>query len=311
MPDKETVIFIGGMTCQSCVCHVESMLTQKLGVKLVKIGLEQKFGFVRYDPSFTSPASLADVVDDIGFEASLDDCETLSAAWINVSGMTCQSCVHHIEGMIRDVTGVRSVHVSLSDGRATVIYDSLQTSASDLCTLINDIGYDAELSPDLTANELLCGTSSSAMTSVRPESGDEFLELAAARTNAGHQTCEVSVKGMTCSSCVKHIESTLSSVSGIGSICVSLDQEKAVVMFNPLEISPEAIAEKIDDMGFEAAVLADQCQTLLTAGNVVICAVICGVFLEILTHEIREAKGPFHQQQLTLTVSFLRTSTSS
>ena len=286
MSDKETVIFIGGMTCQSCVCHVESMLSQKLGVKLVKVSLEQKFGFVRYDPSFTSPASLADVVDDVGFEASLDDSETLSATWININGMTCQSCVHHIEGMVRDVTGVRSVHVSLSDGRATVIYDSLQTSASDLCSVINDIGYDAELLPDL-----LWGTSSSEMTSVRPELGDEFMELAAARTNAGHQTCEVSVKGMTCNSCVKHIESTLSSVSGIGSICVSLEQEKAVVVFNPLEISPEAIAEKIDDMGFEAAVLADQCDTALTAGNVVICAVICVVFLEILAQEIRGANS--------------------
>jgi len=280
MPDKETVIFIGGMTCQSCVCHVESMLTQKLGVKLVKVSLEQKFAFIRYDPSVTSPTSLADVVDDIGFEASLDDCETLSATWINVGGMTCQSCVRHIEGMVRDVTGVRSVHVSLNDGRATVIYDGLQTSASDLCTMINDIGYDAELLPDMTGNEL-CGSSSSEVTSLRLESGDEFMKLAAARTNAGQQTCEVSVKGMTCNSCVKHIESTLSSVSGIISVCVSLDQEKAVVVFNPPEISSEAIAEKIDDMGFEAAVLANQDQNQLSPGKTVICAVISAVFLEI------------------------------
>jgi len=267
MTEKETVIFIGGMTCQSCVVHIESVLSQKPGVKLVKVSLEQKVAFVRYNPSLTLPTSLASVVDEIGFEASLDSCETLSATWINVSGMTCQSCVRHIEGMVRDVTGVRSVHVSLSDSLVTVIYDSLRTSASSLCGVINEIGFDAELLPNMTGNELNVGNST-AVNSVLLDLGDEFTKLATTRTNAGQQTCEISVEGMTCNSCVKNIESTVSSVSGIISICVSLDQKKAVVVFNPVEISPEAIAAKVDDMGFEAAVLVDQSHTHLDTGKI-------------------------------------------
>jgi len=266
MPEKDLVVFIGGMTCQSCVHHIESILTQKPGVKLVKVSLEQKFGLVCYDPSLTSPASIAAVVDDIGFEASLGDCETLSATWINVGGMTCQSCVRHIEGMIHNVVGVRSIHVSLSDSLATVVYDSLQTSASNLCSVINDIGFEAELLPSMTEDESSDSDSADAALLII-EPGDEFTKLAATRRHAVQQTCEISVEGMTCSSCVKNIESTMSTVSGIISVGVSLDQKKAVVVFNPVEISPEAIAEKIDDMGFEAAVLVSQSQTPIASGE--------------------------------------------
>ena len=263
--EKETVILIGGMTCQSCVNHIESMLTKRAGVKLVRVDLEQQFAFVRYDPSLTSPTSLAAEVDDIGFEASLDDCDTLSVTWINVSGMTCQSCVQHIEKTVQSVTDVRSVHVSLTDSLATVLYDSRHTSAASLCGIINDIGFAAEMQ-QVTAES---GRHSAAATSEVPESrGDEFVDLAATRTNGGHRTCEISVEGMTCGSCVRNIESMISSVTGIISISVSLDHKKAVVVFNPVEISPEAIAEKIDDMGFEAAVLDNRSQRHIAVGRV-------------------------------------------
>jgi len=256
MAVRETAIFIDGITCQSCVNHIESMLREKAGVKLVKVSLEQKFAFVGYDPSLISPASLAAVVDDIGFEASLADSKTLSAAWINVSGMTCQSCVQHIEGMVRDIIGVRSVFVSLNDSLATVVYDCMQTSASDVCSVINDIGFDAYLLPSMTFEESVRNNPAE-VNLLTQASGDEFTKLAAARTNAGQKTCEISVEGMTCSSCVKNIESTVSSVSGIISVSVSLDQKKANVTFDPVEVSPEIVAEKIDDMGFVAAVLVD------------------------------------------------------
>jgi len=256
MTTKESVIFVDGMTCQSCVQHIESTLRQKAGVKLARVSLEQKFAFVSYDPSLVSPASLVAAVDDIGFEASLSDCERLSVAWMSVGGMTCLSCVQHIEGMIRDVVGVRSVTVSLNDSRATVVYDCMQTCADSLCSVVNGIGFDAYLLPNIAFEESSRYDPSEAKLSAQA-SGDEFTKLAVARTNAVLQTCEILVEGMTCSSCVKNIESTLSSVSGVTSVSVSLDQKKAEVMFNPVEISPEIVAEKIDDMGFMAAVLVD------------------------------------------------------
>jgi len=257
--EKETVILIGGMTCQSCVQHIESVLAKKPGVKLVRVDLEQKFGFVRYDPSVTSPASLAAAVDEIGFEASVDNSDTLSVTWISVSGMTCQSCVRHIEEMVRNVIGVRSIRVSLSASLATILYDKLQTSASSLCSVIDNIGFDAKLLPvTATSDDRNPAETASETVSGMPESADEFVKLAATRTAAGHQACEISIEGMTCNSCVRHIESTLSSISGIVSIHVSLDRKKADVVFNPAEISAETIAEKIDDMGFEAAVLVNQ-----------------------------------------------------
>ena len=61
----------------------------------------------------------------------------------------------------------------------------------------------------------------------------------------------VSVEGMTCNSCVKLIETTLTSDKGVSLVKVSLESKEAFVQFNPLVTTAEAISTAIYDMGFD------------------------------------------------------------
>ena len=66
-----TTLTIQGMTCGGCVKSVTNALQREAGVEKVDVVLEQGKATIDYDPAQTSPQQLAEVVDDIGFEASL------------------------------------------------------------------------------------------------------------------------------------------------------------------------------------------------------------------------------------------------
>ena len=66
-----TTLNIQGMTCGGCVKSVTNALQREAGVEKVEVLLEQGQAIIAYDPAQTSPQQLAEIVDDIGFEASL------------------------------------------------------------------------------------------------------------------------------------------------------------------------------------------------------------------------------------------------
>lgn len=71
------------------------------------------------------------------------------------------------------------------------------------------------------------------------------------------QTIEVSVHGMTCQSCVKNITLSMKDKEGIIDIQVSLENELAVVKFDPVRVTQEQIIEHINEMGFDAELKLD------------------------------------------------------
>uniref|UniRef100_A0A5F9CRN0 Copper-transporting ATPase 2 n=1 Tax=Oryctolagus cuniculus TaxID=9986 RepID=A0A5F9CRN0_RABIT len=64
----------------------------------------------------------------------------------------------------------------------------------------------------------------------------------------------VSILGMTCQSCVKSIEDRISSLKGIVSIKISLEQASATVKYVPSVMSLQQVCHHIGDMGYEASV---------------------------------------------------------
>ena len=69
-------------------------------------------------------------------------------------------------------------------------------------------------------------------------------------------TTTVRVGGMTCGACTSAVEGGLNGQPGIGSVAVSLITERAVIQHDPSTISAEAVAEAIEDRGFDAEVLS-------------------------------------------------------
>ena len=65
----------------------------------------------------------------------------------------------------------------------------------------------------------------------------------------------IRVEGMTCQSCVKLIESTISALDEVAAIKVSLTNKEAFVVYNSQQTNPSDVSASICDMGFDADVL--------------------------------------------------------
>ncbi len=62
---------------------------------------------------------------------------------LDVEGMSCASCVHHVESALRRVGGVVAVEVALRDGRVRASLDEDQATVADLVGALGDAGYPA------------------------------------------------------------------------------------------------------------------------------------------------------------------------
>jgi Cu+-exporting ATPase len=67
----------------------------------------------------------------------------LEDATLDVGGMSCASCVAHVEKAVRRVPGVRECQVNLARGRASVRFDPALTDAKQVAKAISDSGYSA------------------------------------------------------------------------------------------------------------------------------------------------------------------------
>lgn len=66
------------------------------------------------------------------------------------------------------------------------------------------------------------------------------------------QKAELEITGMTCAACATRIEKGLNKLSGISSANVNLALEKAMIEFNPSEVSITDIIVKVEKLGYGA-----------------------------------------------------------
>ncbi|CAI6339333.1 unnamed protein product [Periconia digitata] len=165
----------------------------------------------------------------------------MATTTLKVEGMTCGACTSAIESGFQGVDGVGTVSISLVMERAVIQHDPNIISADQLKETIEDRGFDAEvLSSDLplaAPDHFL----SDSEEEDEPESHDAITTL--------------SVGGMTCGACTSAVEGAFKDVAGIQSFSISLISERAVIGHDTTVISPEQLAEAIEDVGFDAAIV--------------------------------------------------------
>ncbi|GIY71204.1 copper-transporting ATPase 1 [Caerostris extrusa] len=134
----------------------------------------------------------------------------------DIQGMTCNSCVNSIEQKISAIPGVEWIKVSLENKSADIEYNSDIISDIQLAEKIEEMGFEVSVNePDI---QRMC----------------------------------VFVKGMTCSACVRKIESNIRGFAGVKNIKVSLENRLAKVIFDSKLISLDRICKIISDLGFKA-----------------------------------------------------------
>ena len=133
---------IEGMTCASCVAHVEDALKGVSGVSSVAVNLATEKAIVEWEPKEGSPEALLQAVDDAGYTIPVERTS------LNIGGMTCASCVGHVGEALRGVQGVLSADVNLATEKATVEYIPGMASFDDFRRAVEEVGYAVEVPTD-------------------------------------------------------------------------------------------------------------------------------------------------------------------
>jgi len=64
---------------------------------------------------------------------------------LKVSGMTCGGCVNSVTNLLKAISGVTDVTVTLTPGEASIQYDEQLVLPNQLISAIKDAGYDVDL----------------------------------------------------------------------------------------------------------------------------------------------------------------------
>jgi len=67
---------------------------------------------------------------------------------------------------------------------------------------------------------------------------------------------QISIEGMSCGHCVKHVENALSEVSGVIKVDVSLKDKYAIVEFKN-DVEDSVLKEAVEEAGYEAVAIKE------------------------------------------------------
>jgi Cu+-exporting ATPase len=133
--DPALSIPVEGMTCASCVAHVEKAIARVPGVATVNVNLATERADVAFIGSPDAPA-IVRAIEAAGYGVPESTTE------LGVDGMTCASCVAHVERSLTAVPGVIAATVNLATERARVRFTAGVVSVDDLADAIRRAGYE-------------------------------------------------------------------------------------------------------------------------------------------------------------------------
>ncbi|CAE7788476.1 HMA5 [Symbiodinium sp. CCMP2456] len=206
---------------QQHLAHKESLAQQKDSIRSLEQKLDKILALLMGEPK-VRPSQ-----EELG-----SDEPDLKSAEFSIRGMTCAACSGAVQKALESIPGVEQVEVSLLRERADVTFNANVVNPEQLCSEIEDIGFEASLH-QVAENKL--------------------------RASAGprNRRVELSVGGMTCAACSGAVERALRRCDGVLEVQVSLLCGKATLVCSAAAPSAAALAEEVDDCGFEATVLTE------------------------------------------------------
>ncbi|XP_070808277.1 copper-transporting ATPase 1 [Pituophis catenifer annectens] len=231
---RSIVVQVEGMTCSSCVQTIEQHIGKLNGVHVIKVSLDEKNATIVYNPKEQIPESLQEAIEDMGFDAVLGD--------------TNPQSVPHDTTFLTIPT------------QATLTSEQIRTDLLKIKGIL-----DVKISSDKTT--LVVTFISSILNSKQINQIVPGLNLDNAMQDKNQGTCEdvslnqindvvlrMKIEGMTCHSCTSTIEGKIGKLQGVKRIKVSLDNQEAMVAYQPHIITSEEIKKQIEAAGFSASI---------------------------------------------------------
>jgi len=136
MAIKQLTLPVEGMTCASCVAHVERGLRGVQGVAEVNVNLTTEKATVALGDEKVTLVELVQAVRSTGYDVATE------RVTLPIGGMTCASCVSHVERALSGLEGVLSANVNLATEKATVEYVPTLVDVADLKRAVAKAGYE-------------------------------------------------------------------------------------------------------------------------------------------------------------------------
>ncbi len=141
---QEFRIGVSGMRCASCVGTIEKALQRIPGVASAGANLATQSVQVSAGTAVTA-ADLGNAIEGVGFSV------TRYPVQLSVSGMTCASCVNHVEKALQGVPGIVQAEVNLATEMAHVSSLILPVPLQAMQDAVARAGYKVSLTSPSTA----------------------------------------------------------------------------------------------------------------------------------------------------------------
>lgn len=136
-----------------------------------------------------------------------------------IEGMSCASCAAHIEDSLKQVDNLSDVNVNLATSKLTLVREE-GIDRTEVEKIVEKLGYK--------------------LTYVSSIEERTFI-----------------LEGMSCATCAKNIEDTISSLDGTEKVIVNFATEKMVVKFDKEKLSVAEIERKVEEAGYKAKLEID------------------------------------------------------
>lgn len=244
LPRSATTFRVEGVADQASARTIQAALANIDGVHSVKVELATGLLTVTYSPDVASPEHIRRKIEDAGYKAQPREEEGEKKE----DASSSQLLVHQTPRVAANTPPQQS---------ATIVF---QAENEQPCDAFEDLLRAAlnHFADAVTVTCVVRGTRGPPLavvgfdsTRVSPEDVEGELRMTRLRLS----TSLLSVKGMTCQSCVRNIESHVGQEPGVMGVKVSLEEESARLVYDGEVLSADVLVEKIEDMGFECSVL--------------------------------------------------------
>ncbi|GFZ06056.1 copper-exporting ATPase [Actinidia rufa] len=216
---KRMQVRITGMTCAACSNSVEGALRSVDGVLQASVALLQNKADVVFDPNLVKEEDIKNAIEDAGFEAEvLPEPSTIRTkpqgtlvGQFTIGGMTCAACVNSVEGILRDLPGVKRAVVALATSLGEVEYDPTKISKDDIVNAIEDAGFEGSLVQSSEQDKIILG-----------------------------------VSGMSSELDAQLVEGVLCNMRGVKQFCFNRTSRELEVLFDPEVINSRSLVDAIE-----------------------------------------------------------------